>query len=127
MVNGSAPVGFVRKKVPGQWDWDGAEVVFYDGNTVKGVSKRVLIGPKDGAEDFTMRYFEVQPGGNSAFEHHPHIHQVFIVNGHGRALVGDTYHDIGPGDVVFVGPDEQHVFEAAPDETLGFICVAPRP
>ncbi len=120
-------MGVVRKKKAGTWDWEGAEVVTYEGTTVKGVSKRVLIGPKDGAEGFAMRYFEVQPGGNTSFEHHPHIHQVFVVRGRGRVLIGDQYHEISEGDVVYIGPDEQHVLHAAPDEALGFICVAPKP
>ena len=120
-------MGVVRKKLADRWDWEGAELVTYDTPTVHGVSKRVLIGPKEGAEGFAMRYFEVEPGGNSAFEHHPHIHQVFVVHGRGRVLIGEQYHDIGPGDVIYIGPDEQHELRAAPNEALGFICVAPKP
>ncbi len=118
-------VGVVRRKIEGQWDWDGADLVTYDKPTVRGVSKRVLIGPKDGAEGFAMRYFEVRPGGNTAFEHHPGIHEVFVVRGRGTVLLGDTWHDITAGDAVYIGPDEQHQLKAATDEPLGFICVAP--
>ncbi|MDR7419253.1 MAG: cupin domain-containing protein [Armatimonadota bacterium] len=119
-------MGVVRKRLPGRWEWEGVEPVAYDGPTVKGVSKRVLIGPRDGARGLEMRYFEVQPGGNTSFEHHPHIHEVYVVRGRGRVLVGETYHEIGEGDVVYIGPDEQHVLHAAPDEVLGFLCVAAR-
>ena len=67
-------MGVVHRKLSDKYEWEGVDVVTYDRPTVKGVSKRVLIGPKEGAEGFAMRYFEVQPGGNSAFEHHPEIH-----------------------------------------------------
>ena len=60
-------MGVIHRRIPGKWDWEGVELVTYDKPTVRGVSKRVLIGPKDGAQGFSMRYFEVQPGGNSAF------------------------------------------------------------
>jgi quercetin dioxygenase-like cupin family protein len=42
-----------------------------------------------------------------------------------RVTLGDEHHEIGPGDVVYVAPDELHCFEALGDEPLGFICVAP--
>ncbi|HTU02749.1 MAG TPA: cupin domain-containing protein [Candidatus Sulfotelmatobacter sp.] len=120
-------MGMVRRKVPGKYDWEGAELVTYDKPTVKGVSKRVLIGPKDGAAGFAMRYFEVQPGGNSAFEHHEEIHEVYVLRGRGKVLLGKTYHDIAEGDVIYIEPNEQHELRAAPDQILGFLCVAPKP
>jgi quercetin dioxygenase-like cupin family protein len=120
-------MGVIHKKLPGKYEWEGVGVVTYDKPTVKGVSKRVLIGPKEGAEGFAMRYFEVQPGGNSAFEHHPETHQVFVLRGRGKVLLGTEYHDIAEGDALFIGPNEQHELRAAPDEPLGFICVAPKP
>jgi len=118
-------MGVIHRKLAGKYDWENTDVVTYDKPTVKGVSKRVLIGPKDGAQGFAMRYFEVQPGGMSAFEHHPEIHQVYVLRGRGRVLLGSEWHDIVEGDVVYIGPDEQHQLRAAADELLGFICVAP--
>jgi mannose-6-phosphate isomerase-like protein (cupin superfamily) len=38
---------------------------------------------------------------------------------------GGERHEFGPGDVVYVGGDELHCFEALGDEPLGFICVVP--
>ncbi|MFA5027708.1 MAG: cupin domain-containing protein [Candidatus Methylomirabilota bacterium] len=114
-------MGVVRRKIPGAQDWEGADVVTYDKPTVRGVSKRVLIGPKDGAQGFAMRYFEVQPGGNSAHERHPETHQVFVTKGKGQVLIGETWHPIAEGDAVYIGPNEIHQLRAAPDEALGFL------
>lgn len=120
-------MGVIHKKRPGVYDWEGVDIVTYDKPTVKGVSKRVLIGPKENATDFAMRYFDVQPGGHSARESHPEVHEVIILKGRGRVLMGAEYHDLAEGDVVYIGPNEQHQFLAAEDEGLGFICVAPQP
>lgn len=120
-------MGVVKKKRPEAYDWEGVGLTTYDKPTVRGVSKRVLIGPRDGAAGFAMRYFEVQPGGNSAHEQHPETHQVFVVRGKGRVLIGDTWHDIAAGDAVYIGPNELHELRADPQEILGFLCVAPQP
>jgi quercetin dioxygenase-like cupin family protein len=120
-------MGVIHKKLPGQYNWENTDLVTYDKPTVKGVTKRVLIGRKENAPGYSMRYFEVQPGGNSALESHPEIHQVFILRGKGRVLMGNDYHDIFEGDVVYIEPNEQHQFQATAGEILGFICVAPQP
>jgi len=120
-------MGVIHKKVHGKYDWEGVKLVTYDHPSVRNVTKRVLIGPKDGAEGFALRYFEVQPGGNSAFEHHPEIHQVFVLHGQGQVLIGETWYDIAEGDVIYIGPEEQHQLKAGPKVPLGFLCVAPQP
>ena len=74
---------------------------------------------------YRVRYFEVPAGQHTAREQHPHDHGVVIQHGRARVTLGDEQHELGPGDVVYVGPDELHCFEALGDETLGFICVAP--
>jgi quercetin dioxygenase-like cupin family protein len=121
-------MSIVKKRLAPDYEWESCELVTYsDSPTVKGITKRVLIGPADGAEGFAMRYFEVRPGGNSLLEHHPWIHQVFVVRGRGAVLIGDEWHEIAEGDVIFIGPDDQHQLKAAPDELLGFLCVAAKP
>ncbi len=120
-------MGVIHRKLPGKYDWEEVELVTYDKPTVRGVTKRVLIGPKDGAQGIAMRYFEVQPGGNTAFERHPEIHEVLVLRGRGSVLMGEEWHEIVEGDVVYIGPNEQHQLRAAPDQPLGFLCVAPKP
>lgn len=73
---------------------------------------------------YRVRYFEVAPGGHTALETHAHDHTVVIERGRARVTLGDERHELGPGDVVYVAPDELHGFEAIGDEPLGFICVA---
>jgi len=90
-----------------------------------GVTVRWVISDKDGAPNFAMRVFEVQPGAASPFHTHPQEHEVFILDGKGhvRGKEGETRFQ--EGDVVFVAPDDKHQFINDGDATLRFICVIP--
>lgn len=119
-------MGVIHRKKPGVYDWEDTVLVTYDKPSVRGVTKRVLIGRRENAPGFAMRYFEVRPGGSSSLESHPEIHEVFILHGSGKVLMGDTHYPLNQGDVVYIEPNEQHQFLASENEALGFICVAPR-
>jgi quercetin dioxygenase-like cupin family protein len=90
-----------------------------------GGRRHELIGPADGAPHYRVRFFEIAPGERSTIERHEHDHGVVIQHGRARVTLGEEVHELGPGDVVYVAPDELHSFEAIGDEPLGFICVAP--
>ncbi len=66
---------------------------------------RCLIGPDDAAPSFSMRLFEVAPGGHTAKHVHAHEHEVFVLEGQGVALEGDREHPLGPGSVVYVAAE----------------------
>jgi quercetin dioxygenase-like cupin family protein len=74
---------------------------------------------------FQTRYFELSPGGYSSFEQHQHEHCVVVLKGKGRVRLGDQWSEIGPNDVIHVGPGIPHQFEAQ-DETLGILCIVDR-
>ena len=105
----------------GDGSWQGVPTRPY-GRTMR---RHELIGPADGAPHYRVRYFEVPPGERTTLERHEHDHGVVIQQGYARVTLGDDTHELGPGDVVYVAPDELHSFEAIGDEPLGFICVAP--
>ena len=90
-----------------------------------GVTVRWMISEKDGAPNFALRVFEVEPGAASPFHTHAWEHEVFILAGTGRikAVGGDT--SFREGDAVFVAPEEKHQFVNGGDTTLRFICVVP--
>ena len=46
---------------------------------VKDMKVRWLISKVDGAENFAMRLFEIQPGGHSPYHQHDWEHEVFIL------------------------------------------------
>jgi len=91
----------------------------------KGVTIRVLMGENVGAPTFTMRHFEIAPGGHTPFHSHPWEHEVYVLSGKGIARHGDGRSEVGPGSFVFVPPGEEHNFENAGDESFSFLCVIP--
>lgn len=108
-----------------QFEWEGVRETHYDAPDVVGVVKRVLIGPADGASNFRVRYFRVEPGGHTSLDQHAHDHGVLILHGSASVLLGQQELTLGPWDVVHVPGDEIHQFRALGTEPLGFICVVP--
>lgn len=88
---------------------------------------RCVIGEGDGAPSFTMRQFEVAPGGHTPRHTHGYEHQVFILEGSGVVLEGSVEHPLRPGMAVFVRPNELHQFRNTGPGPLKFLCMIPHP
>lgn len=92
---------------------------------VKGVTMRLMVGRADGAPNFSMRHFTVEPGGNTPHHSHNYEHEVFIVEGKGRIEQDGEFREIRAGDVVFVEPNKLHQFTNPGSEPLKFLCLVP--
>ncbi|HLB25416.1 MAG TPA: cupin domain-containing protein [Nitrospirota bacterium] len=88
-----------------------------------GIDRNVLIGGKGEGTKFHLRYFEINPGGNSSLEKHGHEHVVICVRGRGRAVVEDKMHDLESLDVLYIAPDAPHQLLNPHDEPFGFLCI----
>lgn len=108
-----------------RFDWQGVKAESYTSGEVKGVTKRVLVGPEEGAPYFVMRYFEVRPGGWTMLHEHPHDHGVLILKGKGEVTLNGKKQEVSRGDVIYVSPNERHQFKNTGNEIFGFICVIP--
>ena len=94
---------------------------------IKGVKKRVVIGEKEGAENFILRVFTVAPGGYSPKHSHPWEHEVFVLRGEGKVLLEDDYHEVSRGHAVFVPEEIEHqLVNTSESEEFEFICVIPK-
>lgn len=97
-------------------------------DAAEGASKvkvRWLITKDMGAENFAMRFFEMEPEGFSPFHSHPWEHEVFILEGEGIVVGGGEERKFGTGDVVFVPPNEKHQFKNTGETTVKFLCLIP--
>ncbi|MBA7709745.1 hypothetical protein ES703_118668 [subsurface metagenome] len=92
---------------------------------MRGVSVRYLIVEEFGAPNFEMRYFELQKGGQSSLDEHPHEHEVFVLKGKGRMLIGNKEYPLRPNDAVLVEPNERHRFFQEGEEPFCFLCIVP--
>jgi quercetin dioxygenase-like cupin family protein len=86
-----------------------------------------LIGPDDKAPSFSMRYFEIAPGGHTPKHAHAHEHEIFILEGAATVLEGDREHPLRPGNAVFIAPNESHQFRNTGAGPLRFLCFIPHP
>jgi quercetin dioxygenase-like cupin family protein len=90
-----------------------------------GVIKREVVNTDDGAPNFCMRVFEVDPGGATPFHAHAWEHEVYVLSGKGVAVSEEGETPISTDSVVFVPGEENHCFRNTGDEILRFICVIP--
>jgi len=88
---------------------------------------RWLIGEPDGAPSFSMRKFDVSPGGYTPKHSHAHEHEVFVLSGSGVVVEGEVEHPLRPGTVVFVPPNALHQFRNTGASPLEFLCLIPHP
>lgn len=91
----------------------------------QGVSMRLMIGRNDGAPNFAMRQFTVQPGGHTPRHAHNYEHEVLILHGTGTIEENGDHHTITAGDVLLVKPNVTHQFVNTGDTPLKFICLVP--
>ena len=91
----------------------------------EGVRMRVAIGREEGAPNFVMRVFDVEPGASSPRHSHDWEHEVFVLSGKGRVYGGGREVSLSPGYTVFVPPMEEHQFTNVGDEILRFVCLIP--
>jgi len=91
-----------------------------------GASLRWLIDDaRDGAPVYALRMVELAAGGHSPHHTHPYEHENFVVEGQGRVLIGETWHDVAPGSVVFVPGGVRHTYVNAGEVPFRFLCGIP--
>jgi len=91
----------------------------------KDVEIRWLISKDDGAENFAMRMFELQPGGFTPLHTHRHEHEVFVIQGQGVFVCEGQEHPFGSEYVIFVPPNKEHRFKNTGDSVLKLLCIIP--
>jgi quercetin dioxygenase-like cupin family protein len=91
----------------------------------KSVRVKWLISEEDGAKNFAMRYFEVEPGGQTPYHSHNWEHEVFVLDGKGIVVCEGSEKEIGPGYVAFIPPNAEHCLKNTGNKGLCFLCLVP--
>ena len=91
----------------------------------KDVEIRWLISKQDGAQNFVMRMFELQPGGHTPLHTHPEEHEIFILQGRGMFVYEGREHPFEAEHVIFVPPDKEHRFKNTGHSLLRMLCIIP--
>jgi len=101
-----------------------AKPVIMDG--AKDVKMRLVVGKDQGAPNFYMRIFEVEPNGHTPNHSHPFEHENYIISGKGVLVRTDGKVPMTPGDVAFIPGGAMHQFRNAGKEIFRFICLIPK-
>ena len=91
----------------------------------KKLAVRWLITKEMGAENFAMRLFEMQAGGNSPLHSHNWEHEVFILEGEGVVVGGKEEKPFKTGDAIFIPANETHQLRNTANKTCKFLCLVP--
>jgi len=91
---------------------------------LKGVELRPLITEEEGAKNFSMRLFRLEPGGYTPFHVHGWEHEVFVIGGDGQVVGEKGTLPLEVGAAVYVPPEERHRFQAG-EKGLVFLCCIP--
>ena len=86
---------------------------------------RWLISKKDGAPNFSMRLFEIDPGGRTPLHTHPWEHEVFILEGKCKVIIEGEEEEVGPWTAIYIPPNVEHSFINIGHEKLKFLCFIP--
>ena len=106
---------------------DKNKVPFEDTSNYNGVSKQIVLGPKDESSEIILRYFCVEPGGNTPYHNHPFPHLLKVEEGEGIAIDKDgNEHSLVKGQFIYVKDNEIHGFKNTGNKAFEFICIVPQ-
>ena len=90
-----------------------------------GVTIRWLIAKNEGAPNFCMRMFELQPGSSTPYHTHDWEHEMFILEGIGEVNDGEKLRPVKKWDFVLIPANDEHNIKNVGDEILRLLCFVP--
>lgn len=94
-------------------------------NGASKASRQVPIGKADGAPNFSIRVFTLEPGGHTPHHLHDSEHLNYVISGQGEVMNGEQPSPVSAGDFVLVNPQEKHQYRNTGDAPLVFMCMVP--
>ena len=98
----------------------------FDGDIVKNVTGRVVIGKDDGAPNFCMRVFTIGQDGFTPRHSHEWEHEIFVHSGKGQVFRNGEWTDVQAGSAIFIPGNEEHQLRNVSDEEFTFVCLIPK-
>lgn len=85
-----------------------------------------FITEREGAPNFALRVFELEPGGYTPYHVHEWEHENYILDGEGELVRPDgSTTPLHPGDAALVSPMEKHQYRNTGNGLFRFICCIP--
>ena len=94
-------------------------------DSVKNVTKHILVGPEQGWDGWVMRMFTLDNQGYSPRHSHPWPHINYFIGGKGTLFLDGKEYPVETGSTAFVPSNLEHQFINNGEEALQFICIVP--
>ena len=88
-----------------------------------GLTVRWVINASQGATNFAMRVFELEPGKGSPFHKHENEHEAYVLAGSGEVESDDATTEIKEGSALFIPALEKHRFRNTGKDILRIIDI----
>lgn len=93
----------------------------------RGATIQVLIGPNEGAPNFVLRRFTIEPGGLIPAHRHADIeHQQVVLEGEMVLGLDGEEVVVRAGDCVLIPAGTVHWYENRAQTPVRFLCIVPR-
>ena len=102
------------------------DVAAEEPESMPGVKIRWVIDQKRGAENFSMRVFELEPGAVTPLHNHWYEQEMYMLEGRGALVAEQGDKPLEPGVVMWVPPFEQHQVKNTGSTAMKFICCVPQ-
>jgi quercetin dioxygenase-like cupin family protein len=104
-------------------DLDGKKI---ENTAAKNAIMKVLVGPKEGWDDYVMRVVELDKDGYSPKHSHPWPHINYVIEGDGYILMDGEKHKVSKGSYAFVPNLIEHQYVNTGENIFKFICIVPK-
>lgn len=96
------------------------------GAQLKGVSKKVLVSPREGWEGWVMRLLTLEAKGFTPRHTHSWPHINYVTEGSGTLHLDGKDYELSKGVFAYVPGGKPHQFSNNSDKNnLSFICIVP--
>ena len=101
------------------------DVEYQEQDAADGMYRGVLVGPDDGAENYAMRRFRLDPGTEVPRHTNRVEHEQYVLSGSYVVGIEDEEYVVEPGDSLFIPGGTVHWYRNESEEPVSFICVVP--
>ncbi|GAB6879950.1 cupin domain-containing protein [Halorubrum gandharaense] len=103
----------------------GENVTYEPVGAADGMRKGVLLDETDGAPNFAIRRFELDPGAEVPRHTNAVEHEQYVLQGEYTVGIGEEEHVVAAGDSLLIPAGVEHWYRNDGDEAGAFICAVP--
>ena len=103
----------------------GENVTYEPVGAADGMRKGVLLDESDGAPNFAIRRFELDPGAEVPRHTNAVEHEQYVLEGEYTVGIGDEEYVVAAGDSLLIPAGVEHWYRNDGDEAGAFLCAVP--